>query len=133
MINHSPRHAAKSIVRYESTSPNEAAQCPQGDDFIVKRNVILPFCGSLDWRLLLVVAALPQYLCEQILLMQEHKAGLWIAWKPGGYEKYLAWVGEKGVISGGVDFGRRGIYVCNDWWAVYHTDIHGNTLPGQLE
>jgi hypothetical protein len=133
MISPSPLRVANSIVRYQSTSPNGSAHCPQASDFIVQRNIILPFCGTLDERLPLVVDGLPHCLCELIRLMQVHEGGLWFASSAGGYEKYLALVGKEGVVSGGVRFGKRVVHVPNDCWWLYHTDICGNPLPGQVE
>jgi hypothetical protein len=94
-----------------------------------RRGIIVQIGETHDERVFYAINGINKSLCSVLWLVQAHKFGLWMAWMPGGYGKYLRWVGKNGVTSGGVHFGKRGIHLCNDYWWIYHTDIYGSTLP----
>jgi hypothetical protein len=122
------------FVFLERDFPNHATHCNQAEcGFSVRRNILIQWDEDRDLRILFVIDGLPQFLCDQIVLMQEHEGGLSILWKPNGLDYYQSWVGSTGISSSGVMYKPQDVEVCGDAWVLEHTSAsEGGALQFSL-
>ncbi len=79
------------VVFRENDVPNFASHCPQSEcGFSIYRGILVQWDEDQDERVLSMIDEMPEFVRNQLLVVQEHEAILGFIWKghvPAGYEK----------------------------------------------